>query len=185
MTEINMGISSTVMCTGGHRTSRLGDIEKISLESDYVGILLGINDFDQCRNNASASYYSLGEFGSTDTSTVYGALNKMCADLVSRFGSTDTKVFLMTPVITSWNNSVSGTRDWDQGKVNACGYTLRELCDAIIEVATYYGIVTLDLNTLCEMSASDFSDGIHPNDSGAKKMADVIEEFLLANYSFE
>ena len=185
MKEINMGISGTVMCTGGHRTSRLGDIQNISLDSDYVGILLGINDFDQCRNNSTSHYYALGEFGSTDTSTVYGALNKMCADLVARFGGSDTKVFLMTPVVTSWNNSVSGTRDWDQSKVNACGYTLRELCDAIIEVATYYGIVTLDLNTICEMTPSDYSDGIHPNDSGAKKMAAVIEEFLLANYSFE
>ena len=69
--------------------------------------------------------------------------------------------------------------------MNACGYTLRELCDAIAEVATYYGIVTLDLNELCEMSSSDFSDEIHPNDSGAKKIAETIEEFLLANYSFE
>ncbi len=185
MTEINMGISGTVMCTGGHRTSRLDDIQKISLDSDYVGILLGINDFDQCRNNDTSKYYSLGEFGSTDTTTVYGALNKMCADLVARFGKTDTKIFLMTPVITSWNNSVSGTRDWDQNKENACGYTLRELCDAIVEVATYYGIVTLDLNALCEMDSSDFSDGIHPNDNGAKKIADTIEEFLLNNYSFE
>ena len=183
MTEINMGISGTVMCTGGHRTSRLGDIQKISLDSDYVGILLGINDFDQCRNDGTSNYYALGEFGTSDTTTIYGALDKMCKDLVARFGSTDTKVFLMTPVITSWNNSVSGTRDWDQSKANACGYTLRELCDAIVEVATYYGIVTLDLNTECEMSAADFSDGIHPNDSGAKKIADTIEAFLLANYS--
>ena len=185
MTEINMGISGTVMCTGGHRTSRLDDIQNISLDSDYVGILLGINDFDQCRNNGTSKYYALGEFGTSDTTTIYGALDKMCKDLVTRFGSTDTKLFLMTPVVTSWNNSVSGVRDWDQNKVNACGYTLRELCDAIIEVATYYGIVTLDLNDVCEMGASDFSDGIHPNDSGAKKMADAIEAFLLANYSFE
>ena len=183
MTEINMGISGTVMCTGGHRTSRLNDIQNISLDSDYVGILLGVNDFDQCKNNETSKYYSLGEFGSSDTTTVYGALDKMCSELVKRFASTDTKVFLMTPVITSWNNSVSGTRDWDQSKVNACGYTLRELCDAIVEVATYYGIITLDLYELCEMSSSDFSDGIHPNDSGAKKIAETIEEFLLANYS--
>lgn len=183
MTEINMGISGTVMCTGGHRSSRLGDIQNISLESDYVGILLGINDFDQCRNNESAKYYSLGEFGSKDTSTIYGALDKMCSDLVARFGATDTKVFLMTPVITSWNNSVSGVRDWDQGKVNACGYTLRDLCDAIETVAAHYGIATLDLNELCVMNESDFSDGIHPNDAGAKKMADTIKAFLLANYT--
>ena len=185
MTENNMGISSTVMCTGGHRQSRLDDIKSISLDSDYVGILLGINDFDQCRNNENSKYYALGEFGSKDTTTIYGALDKMCSDLVDRFGSTDTKVFLMTPVITSWNNSVSGTRDWDQSKKNACGYTLRDLCDAIERVATYYGIMTLDLNRVCVMSASDFSDGIHPNDSGAAKMAAQIEKFLLANYSFE
>ena len=179
-----MGISGTVMCTGGSRTSRLDDIQKISLDSDYVGILLGVNDFDQCKNGVE-KYYALGEFGSTDTSTVYGALNKMCSDLVARFGKTDTKVFLMTPVVTSWNNSVSSTRDWDQSKVNACGYTLRDLCDAIVEVATYYGIVTLDLNALCQMNEADFADGIHPNTSGTAKMAEVIEEFLLANYSFE
>ena len=28
----------------------------------------------------------------------------------------------------------------------------------------------------------DFEDGIHPNDSGAKKMADVIEKFIRNNY---
>ena len=185
MKEINMGISGTVMCTGGHRDSRLDDIQKISLDSDYVGILLGVNDFDQCRNNSTSKYYSLGEFGSKDTSTIYGALDKMCSDLVARFGGTDTKIFLMTPVVTSWNSSVTSTRDWDQSKVNACGYTLRELCDAIVEVATYYGIVTCDLNALCEMTSADFADGIHPNTSGTTKMAAVIEEFLLANYSFE
>ena len=185
MKEINMGISGTVMCTGGHRDSRLDDIQNISLDSDYVGILLGVNDFDQCVNNGTTKYYALGEFGSTDTSTVYGALDKMCSDLVARFGNTSTKVFLMTPVVTSWNSSVSSTKDWDQSKVNACGYTLRELCDAIVEVATYYGIVTLDLNSLCEMSETDFADGIHPNTNGTAKMAAIIEEFLLANYSFE
>ncbi len=185
MTENNMGISGTVMCTGGHRTSRLDDIQKISYDSDYVGILLGVNDFDQCKNDGTSQYYSLGEFGSKDTKTIYGALDKMCSDLVNRFRSTDTKLFMMTPVVTSWNNSVGSSKEWDNDKLNAWGYSLRDLCDAIEEVATYYGIVTLDLNELCEMEASDFSDGIHPNNAGAQKMADTIKEFLLANYSFE
>ena len=36
----------------------------------------------------------------------------------------DTKFYFMTPVITSWNNSVS-QKSWDQNKKNICGYTLR------------------------------------------------------------
>lgn len=184
MIENNMGISGTVISTGGHRTSRLGDISKISYNSDYVGVLLGVNDFDQCKNDGTTTYYSLGEFGSKDTTTIYGALDKMCSDLVKRFRSTDTKVFLMTPVITSWNNSVTSNRDWDQSKKNACGYTLRELSDAIETVARHYGIVTLDLNEDCVMSETDFADGIHPNDSGAQKMADTIKTFLLENYQY-
>ena len=185
MTENNMGVSGTVLCTGGHRTSRLDDIQTISYDSDYVGILLGVNDFDQCKNDGTSQYYSLGEFGSDDTTTIYGALDKMCSDLVNRFRSTDTKIFMMTPVVTSWNNSVSSTKEWDNDKLNAWGYSLRDLCDAIEEVATYYGIVTLDLNEECVMTETDFSDGIHPNDSGAQKMADTIEEFLLANFSYK
>ena len=183
MVEQNMGISGTVYCTGGHRTSRINDAYKVDYNSDYVGVLLGINDFDQCKNNESDKYYSLGEFGTKDTSTIYGAVDAMCSILVNRFRFTDTKIFFMTPVITSWNNSVGGN-NWDQSKENAWGYTLRELCDAIVEVANYYGIATLDLNTECEMGSADFSDGIHPNNDGMAKMAATIEDWLIDNYSY-
>jgi lysophospholipase L1-like esterase len=183
MTENNMGISGTVLATGGHRTSRINHISSIPLDSDYVGVLLGINDFDQCKNDGTSKYYCLGDFNSRDTSTIYGALHVYCQELIKRFREQDTKIFFMTPVITSWNNSVGG-RDWDQSKKNACGYSLPELVNAIKEVTSYYGIVTLDLNQLSGVTSSDFSDGIHPNDSGMKKMADTIEEFLIKNYSY-
>lgn len=183
MTENNMGISGTVIATGGHRTSRINHISSIPLDSDYVGVLLGINDFDQCKNDGTSRYYCLGDFNSRDTSTIYGALHVYCQELIKRFREQDTKIFFMTPVITSWNNSV-GVRDWDQSKKNACGYSLPELVNAIKEVTSYYGIVTLDLNQLSGVTSSDFSDGIHPNDSGMKKMADTIEEFLIKNYSY-
>ena len=93
-----------------------------------------------------------------------------------------TSIFFMTPVITSWNQSVTSERNWDQGKTNACGYTLRQLCDAIVEVCNYYDILCLDLNLESGLTEKDFEDGIHPNDSGAKKMADVIEKFIRNNY---
>ena len=183
--ENNMGASGTVLSTGGHRTSRINDINSIPLDSDYVIILLGINDFDQCRNNSSSKYYCLGDFNSTDTSTIYGSLHVYSKELIKRFREQDTKIYFMTPVITSWNNSVTSTKNWDQSKLNACGYSLPDLTGAIKEVTEYYGIVTYDLNQLSGLTSSDFSDGIHPNDNGMKKMATSIEEFLIKNYSYE
>ena len=183
MVENNMGASGTVLATGGHRSSRINDINSIPLDSDYVTILLGINDFDQCKNNDTSQYYCLGDFNSTDTSTIYGALHVYSQNLIKRFREQDTKIIFMTPVITSWNNSVGG-QDWDQSKTNACGYSLPDLVNAIKEVTSYYGIVTLDLNQLSGLQSTDFGDGIHPNDSGMKKIADTIEEFILKNYSY-
>ena len=80
--------------------------------------------------------------------------------------------------------TVRSPKDWDQTKLNACGYSLPDLVKAIKEVTAYYGIVTLDLNELSGVTSSDFGDGIHPNDSGMKKMAVTIEEFLIKNYSY-
>mgnify|MGYP006341005841 CR=1 FL=1 len=97
MTENNMGISGTVLATGGHRTSRINHISSIPLDSDYVGVLLGINDFDQCKNDGTSRYYCLGDFNSRDTSTIYGALHVYCQELIKRFREQDTKIFFMTP----------------------------------------------------------------------------------------
>jgi len=183
MIECNMGKSGTVICTGGHRTSRLGEADNIPADSDFVCVLLGANDFDQCRNNDTEHYYALGTFGTDDTTTIYGSMGKFCSVLAERFGNTDTKVFMMTPVAMSWNNSVSEVRDWDQDKKNACGYSLRDLGKAILETAEYYGLDALDLHAACAMNPDDFADGIHPNDAGAAKMADTIRRFMIEKYT--
>ncbi len=183
VTEHNMGISGTVLCTAGTRRSRLPDIAEIPQDSDIVGILLGVNDFDQCRKRDEIVIYGLGDINSVnDTSTIYGALHAYCQALKAHLNEEETMIFFMTPVITSWNQSVTSERNWDQGKTNACGYTLRQLCDAIVEVCNYYDILCLDLNLESGLTEKDFEDGIHPNDSGAKKMADAIETFIRDNY---
>lgn len=183
MTESNLGISSTVYCTGHpSRASRIEDVQNIPTDSDYVIVLLGINDFDQA---IAGQFAELGEFGNADTSTIYGAANAMYRALVDRFRCTEAKIYICTPVITSWNNSVSAERDWSQDKQNACGYTLPDLCGALQETAQYYGLVCCDLNATSGMTEEDFADGIHPNDTGAAKMAGVLEEFLLENYYYE
>ena len=180
--EYNMGISGTVLCTDGHRTSRLPDVMSIPQDSQFVSILLGINDFDNCRNNEKAVYYMLGDMESRDTSTIYGALHAYCQSLKKRLDLDKTMVFFMTPVATSWNNSVGPEHDWDQSKKNACGYTLRDLCDAIIEVCEYYDILCLDLNAETNLVKRHFSDGIHPNDFGSRVIAETMEKFIKEQY---
>lgn len=53
------------------------------------------------------------------------------------------------------------------------------------EVAQYYGLVCYDLNAFSGVTQADFADGIHPNESGAAKIADSLEGFLLQNVYYE
>ena len=184
MNETNLGISGTVYCTGysGDRASRIDAVGDVSYETDYLLVNLGVNDFD---NAIKGQFAEMGEFLSEDTSTVYGAVNAMYRYIVDRFRCTDMKIIIVTPVETSWNNSVSGDRDWNTNKENACGYTLRELCEAIIQTADYYGLPVLDLNLNSGLEPSDYSDGIHPNDAGAAKIAASIEAYLLEDFSYQ
>ena len=180
MKELNMGISATVLCTDGNRNSRLGDIAKIPTDSAIVCIALGINDFENCVP-ADGYYYHLGTMDSRDTSTIYGAMHAYCEALKEHLGE-DTMVFFMTPLITCWNKSMGVYDDWDQDKTNASGYTLRELCDAIIEVCEYHDVLYLDMNLESGLTKEDFADGLHPNNAGMQKMANVMADFIEENY---
>lgn len=188
MDYLRLGVSGTTLCTGGHRTCNIGKLTESNLAgADVVTILMGINDFDQ----AKAGYYSLGDISSTDTSTVYGAMRMWCERIVElkRTESlANTEFYFVTPMITSWNHSVSSSRDWDQSKTTVHGHTLRDMCNAIIEVSALYGIKSIDLNLISGIyynSAEDNNislfggDGVHPGAVGHSMMAKAIANVLL------
>jgi hypothetical protein len=102
----------------------------------------------------------------------------------------DTQFYFVTPVICSWNSSVTSNRDWDQSKTNIHGYTLRDLCNAITEVAALYDVEVIDLNLLSGMYYVDAKDnntavfggdGVHPGEKGHEMMAGALENVLLQN----
>lgn len=188
MDYIRLGASGSTLCTDGHAKCNIGKLTASNLKgADVVTILMGINDFVQAQNG----YYDLGTIASTDTSTIYGAVHMWCQrieELRQTESLRDTQFYFMTPVITSWNNSVSSVRNWDQAKVNIHGYRLRDLCNAIIEVCALYDIPVIDLNLLSGLyyvSASDNNidvfggDGAHPGVNGHQMMAKAIEKELL------
>lgn len=190
MDFVRLGASGTVLCTGGHRTCNIGKLTEANLAgADVVTILMGINDFVQ----AKEGYYTLGTIDSTDTSTIYGAV-KMWCERIEELRKTEslskTQFYFVTPVITSWNNSVSSQKNWDQSKANINGYNLRDLCGAIIEVAALYDIPVIDLNLISGIyyvSAEDNNvsetggDGVHPSEKGHKMMASALMNALLQN----
>ena len=191
MDYIRLGASGTTLCTGGHATCNIGKLTEANLAgADVVTVLMGINDFVQARNG----YYALGTIDSTDTSTIYGAAHMWCQriyELRKTDSLKNTEFYFMTPVITSWNNSVSSVRDWNQGKENIHGYTLRDLCNAVIEVCALYDIPVIDLNLISGLyynSPEDNSidkfggDGAHPGTVGHQMMASAIENALLKNH---
>ena len=191
-TEVNLGQSGTVLCTGGHRGCNIGKLTVGNLNGcSVVTIMMGINDWDQARD----TYYDLGEYGTTDTTTIYGAVDMWCKKVVEireTSGFENTKFFFITPIITSWNQSV-GTKDWNQDKTNIHGYKLRDLCRAIINVCADYKIPVLDMNKYSGIyynSAEDntvdayFGDGIHPNSAGHEQIAKVLKEYILENPTY-
>ena len=179
--EENLGISGCVICEGGHRYSRVEDSKTVPADSDIVLVLLGINDFDQCRKREEASYYDLGTPETKDTSTIYGAMDATLSGIRSSVG-TGTKVYVCTPVMTSWNNSMNTTSDWNPDKKTIWGYTLRDLCEAEIACARRYGMPVIDLNADCPLREEHLPDGLHPNDEGHRLMAETIAQRLLQDY---
>ena len=190
MEYIRLGASGTTLCTDGSRTCCIGNLTESKLKgADVVTIALGINDF--CA--AGTGYYELGDIHSTDSSTIYGAARMWCErieELRKTDSLSDTQFYFLTPVIASWNNSVTSVRDWDQSKTNIHGYTLRDLCNAIIEVAAMYDVAVIDLNLLSGMYYVDAQDnntavfggdGVHPGANGHAMMASAIADVLLQN----
>lgn len=203
----NFGASGTTLSTGGHRSSNFGKLTEANIAgADVVIIMMGINDWDQAVKNGmfngnltydeTASYYDLGTLGSNDTTTIYGATKMWCEkikELQSLESCKETKFYFVTPIITSWNNSVGATKSFDQTKTNIHGYKLRDLCEAIIETCEQYKIPVFDMNLnsgIYYNSDSDnttslyFGDGIHPNDAGHQKIAEKLRDYILENPTY-
>ena len=188
----NKGVSGSGYCSGGKMTTNATLTEDNIRNADIITIMLGVNDWAW----ATKEYYGLGEFQSEDTSTFYGALHSWCRNILrlKAIPGFEEKVFIViTPLITSWNNSV-GQRDWNQDKQNVHGHVFRQYCVAIMEVCAYYDIPVFDANMFSGIyyrGAEDTNvgetggDGVHVNENGHALLAEALEEFLLEGYSYE
>ncbi len=198
----NNGISSTTFCLNSLKGAVY---DRFKYETyltkadgtavDVAVIMAGVNDFSNAAVKDGVAYYSLGEFGSTDKATIYGSARYFCEKILeykAKAKFKNTRFIICTPTITSWNNSISTKRVWDQSKENVHGMTLRQICNAIIETCDYYGVEVFDMNLKSGIyyhSETDntvnvyFGDGIHPNDAGHLQIAKVLSNYLKTTYN--
>ena len=135
-------------------------------DADIVSVMGGINDY-------VLGYADMGTLDSTDTTTIYGALNVLAKGLKEKYP--DAYIFFMTPYKCGI----------DPG-VNSKGYSLNDVCTAIKRVCAKYGFDVLDMYTYGQIELdydNPLCDTVHPSQEFFKNYtAPQIAQFIKENY---
>ena len=133
-------------------------------DADVVVIFGGTNDY----GHGDAP---MGEFGDRTPDTFYGACHTLMRTTIERFP--DAQIIIMTPLHRATENRANRP-------------SLCEFVRAIRECAEFYSIPVLDLyarsgiQPQLEVYKTRFApDGLHPNDRGAEKLADLLGAFMM------
>lgn len=136
---------------------------------DVVIVFGGVNDF--------YAGVALGEADSTTATEFNGALNTIISGLLTKYAGKEI-VFITPP---QCDNGTLATTD-----TNSAGNTMQDYVDAIKARCNHYSIPCLDLYSLSGMgvAVNDAQhtvysyDGIHPNDTGHRRIYERIVGFL-------
>ena len=162
----NYGISGSTLTTiESFRTPMPDRYSDMTDYADIVSVMGGINDY-------ILGYAYLGDIDSTDTTTIYGALNVLASGLKAKYP--DSYIFFMTPF--KWAG--------DPG-VCAKGYSLADVVTAIKKVCSKYGIDVLDIYSEGKYELEMYlptNDGVHPSQELFEKYtAPQIAAFIKKN----
>ena len=111
---------------------------------------------------------TLGTSADTTTATTYGALNVVASWVLTN--RPNAQLVFMTPI------------QLGESRTSARALHVRDSRNAILEVATKYSIPVLDWYAISgitvETATKYIADGIHPNDTGYRRMAAVLSKFI-------
>lgn len=164
------------------------------VDADLFIVLGGINDW-----GSDWLHVPFGDVdAAVDKSTFCGALKYLAKGLKERykgrpivFASMLHTGFITSTSLADWNE-ISNTSDNDAliFRQNWTNHTLQDYHDAIERVCALYGIKFVDMfncgiSALLESDGAEFySDGLHPNESGAKIMANYLYSEILRSFVF-
>ena len=175
----NYGISGTRIARQYHPTvdnpsfdldfpSRVAEMDP---DADIIVVFGGTNDF----GHGDAP---VGCMSDRTKDTFYGGLHELYTALINKYPSST--IVILTPLHRLNEDNPRG----DGGKPEDVG-TLAYYTDIIREVAQYYSLPVLDLFAVSGMQPrvpviqeKYVPDGLHPNDAGNRRLADLLIAFL-------
>ncbi len=146
---------------------------------NMVTLAFGTNDW-----NGNVPLGTINDTTSSPT-TIYGGI-KHCIETISTANPLTT-IVLITPINRSQvGSSGSGELTYENnyayGTDNSAGYSLGDVCDAIVDCAKFYGLSYIDNRDGCPINrlnlSSTLEDGLHPNDNGYIKYGQHIASKL-------
>lgn len=147
-------------------------VDDMEAEADVVAVFGGSNDF-------SHGDAPLGNFESRDVYTFYGAMHILCQKLINKYPKA--MIMFITPLHRPNEDS-----ELNENGIR-CAAPLSGYVDIIKETARYYSLPVLDLYAVSGLQPEVdiirklyMPDGLHPNDAGAKIIAERIMGFLKA-----
>ena len=136
---------------------------EMDTDADIVVVFGGTNDF----GHGDAPF---GSFSDRTPDTFFGACHTLFTSIIERFPKAE--IVVMTPIHRAVEDR--------ENRPSLC-----EFVKAIREVAEFYSIPVLDLYKnsgivpMLEINRETYApDGLHPNDAGAKRIADRLGAFL-------
>ncbi len=148
--------------------SRISDLES---KLDYIIIFGGTNDF----GHGDAP---LGCIEDTMPDTFYGAIYDLVAKIKDKYK--DSIIYVVTPL-----HRLDEYMDFNEWKL-PLKKSLKEVANAIKEVSDKLNVKVIDLYNNDELNPFTgdgikyfSSDGLHPNDLGHKKIAELIYNYMI------
>lgn len=163
----NLGIGGSTLCTKNYN-SMVSRYATVPEGTNIIGVHGGVNDW--------AQNFELGDITSTNTRTIYGALDYLARNLKEKYS--DAFIFFMSPTPVS---------DAKLEQYSATPYSLADVSKAMKDVAEKYGFAFLDLYTVSgfENVCNDISktDGVHPyQEYVTDTLVPIISQFIRENY---
>ena len=171
-------MQATKLTDGSYYNVTLGRTELLAEDSDYIFILMGANDLRndgvEGHSNNLGTIKPKGSLGTWDNNNTNfreftGAYQLYLEKLLKRHAKAE--VVLLTPLKAFSENS--------EADISA---VVDKYADRVIEIAKFYGLKYIDTR---EVGFTNFnhqlyySDGLHPNKAGHRKLARFITEKIL------
>jgi lysophospholipase L1-like esterase len=165
--------STVAVCDRRKEAPFVERMKEISPDYDLCIVFGGINDF--------INSVPLGEKGSSDIETFYGALEYLLRYLLEQ--NPKGEIMLLTPM------RVNGFKEYPRWQeLNKDGKILKQYRQAILELAEQYAVPVLDLFSMGGINTDVqavqdalLPDALHPSKEGHMLLARKVAQFMVSS----